>query len=144
MAAAAPGADGNTGKDGVPRSMSRAELVKRWEDVFDNVGDEEAMELFMTLLLRDARAEYAQQSRKEEQEEEERRARVFEPLQPPQPGSAPPSVAAPPRVDLTVVLGLRAPPHLLPRNDQRTTPSSAPAVDLGRSVKPAKNTRGGV
>jgi hypothetical protein len=133
MAAAVPGAGKDDGV--VPRRMPRAELVKRWEDVFDNVGDEEAMELFMTLLLRDARAEYAQQSRKEE--EEERRARVFEPLQLPPPGSA-----APPRVERTVVLGLRAPPHLLPRRKhERTTmpPPSAPAADLGR---PAKNARG--
>ncbi|CAD6203887.1 unnamed protein product [Miscanthus lutarioriparius] len=130
MAAAAPGA----AKDGgVPQ---------RWEDVFDNGGDEEAMELFMTLLLRDARAEYAQQARKEE-EEEERRARVFEPWQPPPPGSAlPPPVAAPPRVERTVVLGLRAPPHLLPRKHEKTTTTTpGPAADLGR---PAKNTRGGL
>lgn len=114
MAAAAAG-----GKDdGVPRRMSRAELVKRWEDVFDNVGDEEAMELFMTLLLRDARAEYAQQAPKEE-EEEEHRARVFEPFQLPPPGSSAPP-PPPPRVERTVVLGLRAPLHLLPRKHERT------------------------
>jgi len=74
-------------------------------------------------------------------EEEQRHARVFEPWQPPLPGSAlPPPVAAPPRVERTVVLGLRAPPHLLPpRKHERT--QSAPAADLGRSVKPAKKPR---
>lgn len=121
--------------------MSMAESVKLWEDLFDDYGDA-AAELFIVTLLRDARAEHAA-ARKEkvDDEEEQRHARVFEPWQPPLPGSAlPPLQPAVAAAKRTVVMGLRAPPHLLPpRKHERT--QSAPAADLGRSVKPAKKPR---
>lgn len=142
MAAAA---GGNAGEGGsTPPLMSRAGLVESWEYVFDKLGNDKAMEVLMALLLRDARAENARKARKEE-EEEERCARVFEQWQLPPPGSAPPpvAVAAPPRVDQTVVLALAAPPHLLPLNHIHGKTKPPSAADLGRSVKPAKNTRRG-
>ena len=112
----------------VPQIMSRAELVRLWEDLFDR-DSEAAEELFFAALLRDARAEHArgaarkghgqeEEEGKDDEEEEERRARVFQPWKPPAPGSAMPPPAPP--VKRTVVLGLRAPPHLLARKHERT------------------------
>ncbi|RCV44507.1 hypothetical protein SETIT_9G379100v2 [Setaria italica] len=112
----------------VPRVMSRAELVRLWEDLIDQ-DPEAAEELFFDALLRDARAEYGRRTRKVEEgkdgdEEERRRARVFRPWEPPAPGGSampppPQPVAAPPPVKRAVVLGLRAPPHLA-RKQERT------------------------
>ncbi|KAJ1296831.1 hypothetical protein BS78_01G332700 [Paspalum vaginatum] len=96
-------AAGKPGGGGAPRPVlpSRAEVVRRWEELIDD-DNEMAGELFDAALLRDARAEYA---RKEvDEEEERRRARVFEPWQPPaEPAAGSP---LPPPV---VVMGLRAP-----------------------------------
>ncbi|OEL37245.1 hypothetical protein BAE44_0001734 [Dichanthelium oligosanthes] len=108
-----PQAPGNDGF--VPRVMSRPVLVRFWEDLFDK-DQEVAEELFYTVLLRDARAEY-----KDDEEEEQRRARVFQTWEPPVPGSALPPMAASPRVERAVVLGLRAPPHLARKHER--TPS---------------------
>jgi hypothetical protein len=111
--------------------VSRAELVRLWEDLFDQDPDA-AKELFFDALLRDARAEYRRRARKEEgdskddgdEEERLRRARVFRPWQPPAPGSAmlPPLPPAAPTDKRAVVLGLRAPPHLARKHGR--TPSS--------------------
>ncbi|CAN6319754.1 unnamed protein product [Urochloa humidicola] len=138
MAAPAAGAAGNAG------AMSRAELVKLWEDLIDN-DPEGAEELFFASLLRDARAQYGAQNvvgkdDGDDGEERRRRARVFRPWQPRPPGSAlPPPVpsvpAAAPPAQQDVVLGLRAPPHLVARRHERTTPS-APAARAGRPWEP--------
>lgn len=134
MAAPPPGsgAPGNNAAGSVPpRVVSRAELVRLWEDLFDQDPDA-AEELFFDALLRDARAEYRRRARKEEgdgkddgdEEERLRRARVFRPWQPPAPGSAMPSPLPPPAPTdkRAVVLGLRAPPHLARKHGR--TPSS--------------------
>ncbi|CAN6300678.1 unnamed protein product [Urochloa humidicola] len=133
--------------------MSRAELVKLWEDLIDN-DPEAAEELFFASLLLDARAQYGGRRGGRnvhgqgqdvavvgkddggEEEERRRRARVFRPWQPPPPASPlppPPAVAAAPPVLRDVVLGLRAPPHLVARRHGRTTPSAAPAAGPERS-----------
>ncbi|KAG2551496.1 hypothetical protein PVAP13_9KG401200 [Panicum virgatum] len=110
--AAAPG-----NNDGlVPRIMSRTELVRLWEDLFDRDSE-------VAALLRDARAEHARGAARkghgqEEEEEEQRRARVFQPWEPPAPGTG--SAMPPPPIKRAVVLGLRAPPHLLARKHERT------------------------
>ncbi|PAN49353.1 hypothetical protein PAHAL_9G443200 [Panicum hallii] len=128
------GAPGGNNDGLVPRIMSRAELVRLWEDLFDR-DSEAADELFFAALLRDARAEYArgaarkghgqeEEGKDDDDEEEQRRARVFQPWEPPAPGSAmpppPPPAAAAPPVKRAVVLALRAPPHLLARKHERT------------------------
>ena len=106
----------------VPQIMSRAELVRLWEDLFDR-DSEAAEELFFAALLRDARAEHARGAARkghgqEEEEEDQRRARVFQPWEPPAPGTG--SAMPPPPIKRAVVLGLRAPPHLLARKHERT------------------------
>ncbi|CAN6325026.1 unnamed protein product [Urochloa humidicola] len=125
--------------------MSRAELVKHWEDLIDNDPDA-AEELFFASLLRDARAEHGGRRARSVQvqgqevvvataagkdadgEEQRRRARVFRPWKLP-------AAAAP--VQRAVVLGLRAPPHLLvARGHDERAPPPPPAAAAGPGRPP--------
>ncbi|KAF8728874.1 hypothetical protein HU200_018168 [Digitaria exilis] len=104
----------------------RAGVARMWEELIDT-DPGVAEEVFFAALLRDARAEH-DQARRRAWEEQRRRARVFQPWEPSAPGSAPP-----PQVNRTVVLGLRAPPHLLPSKHGigMRTPSSATTAAAG-------------
>nr|CAB3500613.1 unnamed protein product [Digitaria exilis] len=140
---AAPPASGKAaGVNRPPHPMwRRAGVARMWEELIDT-DPGVAEEVFFVALLRDARAEHDQARRRawmgpDEQgqvvvdageEEQRRRARVFQPWEPSAPGSAPP-----PQVNRTVVLGLRAPPHLLPSKHGigMRTPSSATTAAAG-------------
>nr|CAB3495724.1 unnamed protein product [Digitaria exilis] len=122
----------------------RADVVRMWEELIDT-DPGVAEEVFFAALLRDARAEHEQARRRAwmgpdehgqvvvvdaGEEEERRRARVFQPWEPSAPGSALPP---PSPVNRTVVLGLRAPPHLLASKHGMgmRTPSSATTAAAG-------------